>query len=568
MHLLLLKSSLCVSVILITIDLTQAHPTSPQSESLHLREKEEGGRVRNNINIEGGKNAGQRMKRHISDGSIRGGNVGASLPPTSSSNEILSKGALTSEKERIEKVASKKDDAVNNGSNRVANKKKIQQKLLVMMIDAFRYDYFLRSELVGFRTLLSRGSRSRFVEPAFPSKTYPNMFTQVTGVYTENHGVVDNNIYDPDHHMIFYASGHSNTTIPVDEEGINPFWWNQSEPIWISAEQAGLRGGVYYWEGCQVEISKTNVTFCQPYKSLMGMPEGEYEALYDSIIRDTILNFKNNSWDLGMIYYELVDAYGHSYGLKSPEFQRALMITDNIILKLLAQIDLNGLRDSVNVILVSDHGMDFWYENTTENWILLDKYLCCRDNYDPFTGSGPVVQLHPKSREIYQETVKNLTGVPGIKVYTKEDENFPERLHMAKNNRTAPIIIVADRNRCINDFSSPFILRGQHGYDPQHYKEMRAIFAATGPFFKKSFVSKSSMIMVDHYNVFCAVLDINHFCHPNNGSWTRVMDMFADDAFNVDAQGITKPSASSYATILQGSTILLTLTTVVFIDYL
>lgn len=69
MHLLLLKSSLCVSVILITIDLTLAHPTSPEiREPLDLREKEESGRVRNNINIEREKNPGQRMKLHISDG--------------------------------------------------------------------------------------------------------------------------------------------------------------------------------------------------------------------------------------------------------------------------------------------------------------------------------------------------------------------------------------------------------------------------------------------------------------------------------------------------------------------
>lgn len=55
-----------------------------------------------------------------------------------------------------------------------------QQKLLIVMLDAFRFDYpDLMSDSRGFSRLLSRSARAPSVIPVFPSKTYPNMYSQV-----------------------------------------------------------------------------------------------------------------------------------------------------------------------------------------------------------------------------------------------------------------------------------------------------------------------------------------------------------------------------------------------------
>jgi predicted AlkP superfamily pyrophosphatase or phosphodiesterase len=395
---------------------------------------------------------------------------------------------------------------------------------MVIMIDAFRYDYVERPELVGFRKFLSSGSRSRFVEPVFPSKTYPNMFTQVTGMYTESHGVVDNNMYDPDQDELFFASGvPSGTTHKVDAEGKHSFWWNQSEPIWITAERNGLRSGIYYWEGCQTEIHRVNVTFCFPYKSLVSMDLLDYETHYDEVIRDSLLNLKNDTWDLAMIYYELVDATGHANYIDTAAFRNALMITDNIILKLLTLIELNGLKDIVNVILVSDHGMTFRQQSDLTYIVNLTDYLRDWHDCDPYLGSGTIVQLFPKP-EVYKEVYKNLTRtrIPGMKVYAKAE--LPRRFGIKRNRRTAPILLVAETGHNINNFGAGWVEHGLHGFDPANNPEMRAIFAGTGPAFKSGFVSRESMIMTDHFNIFCHVLQIS--CHANNGSIDRVEDMF------------------------------------------
>lgn len=406
------------------------------------------------------------------------------------------------------------------------NSNQPKPKLIVLMLDAFRYDYLDQPGTIGLKKFAISGSRSKWVTPIFPSKTYPNMFTQVTGMYAEHHGVVDNNLFDPDHQQLFYASGHvSNTTYTVDDDGLNEFWWNQSEPIWIAAERQGYRTGVFYWEGCQVAISDTRVTFCEPYKSLVSMSWDAYEELYTDVIRQTVFNLATDQWDFAMIYYEMIDAMGHAYGIYSPQFRTAFSVTDNLILKLLTLLELNGLRETTNVIIVSDHGMRFKKDDRTNPLVDLSKYLNSYYDFDPHMGSGTVVQLFPKSEEIRQEAYKNLTEqrIPGAKVYLKED--LPGEFHLKNNKRTAPIVIYAEPGYNLLFFSDPWLEMGMHGFDPAISPEMRATFAATGPAFKKNFTSASAMVMTDHYNVFCHVLKIK--CHTNDGSFDRVKDMFA-----------------------------------------
>ena len=45
--------------------------------------------------------------------------------------------------------------------------------------------------------LPSRGVRADGLIPSFPSKTFPNHYTVVTGLYPEHHGIVSNVIVDP-----------------------------------------------------------------------------------------------------------------------------------------------------------------------------------------------------------------------------------------------------------------------------------------------------------------------------------------------------------------------------------
>ena len=91
------------------------------------------------------------------------------------------------------------------------------------------------------------------------------------------------------------------------------------------------------------------------------------------------------------------------------------------------------------------------------------------------------------------------------------------------------------------------IYTGHHGYDPYNTKEMRTIMFARGPGLKKGFTSKP-LLMTDHYNLLCHLLDIE--AQPNNGSWLRVQAMTSDDSAAVNRQRRNAAPASLQSCLL------------------
>lgn len=371
------------------------------------------------------------------------------------------------------------------------------------------------------------------------------MTKKVTGVYAESHGIVDNNIFEPKEQELFLSSKSINKTsdgFPVDMNGSHRFWFDQSTPLWSTAETAGHATGVFYWEGCQV----FNVSYCRPYVSLVDKPMQEYVNIYDDVIADVFNAFSNESdWSLALVYYELIDAQGHAFGFDSPEFRDALKTTDDFVWKILDKRDQS--QDDVNVIFVSDHGMMFPKEKTSK-FVNLAKYLTTNPSR-PFIGSGTIVQLWINDYELFVQTYVNLTQGEirdgGFTVFAK---NVDEDLHaksswfIANNDRTADILLIADYGYNINNFGKSWTEPGLHGYDPYKHQEMEGIFIAVGPAFKSKgdYILSQKTRMIDHYNVFCVVLNLA--CHANNGSWDRVKDLFDDDWL---AKNITKSRQST-----------------------
>lgn len=56
-------------------------------------------------------------------------------------------------------------------------------KLLVFLIDGFRYDYMDDlQKLPGFREIVENGVRVDYMTPDFPSLSYPNYYSLMTGM--------------------------------------------------------------------------------------------------------------------------------------------------------------------------------------------------------------------------------------------------------------------------------------------------------------------------------------------------------------------------------------------------
>ena len=87
------------------------------------------------------------------------------------------------------------------GINRAEHRQK--PSLLLVSFDGFRADYLDRFDLPNFRRVMARGARARSMHPVFPSITFPNHYSLVTGLYTEHHGIVENSFFDPGRNATF-----------------------------------------------------------------------------------------------------------------------------------------------------------------------------------------------------------------------------------------------------------------------------------------------------------------------------------------------------------------------------
>src|SRR3546814_1507873 len=110
---------------------------------------------------------------------------------------------------------------------------------ILVSIDGFRADYLARGVTPRLGALAAAGVTAPMA-PSFPSKTFPNHWTLVTGEVPDRHGIVANRMEDP-------ARPGAIFTMASDD----PFWWNAASPIWVDAEKAGIRTATMFWPGAK-----------------------------------------------------------------------------------------------------------------------------------------------------------------------------------------------------------------------------------------------------------------------------------------------------------------------------
>lgn len=342
-----------------------------------------------------------------------------------------------------------------------------EHNLILISFDGFRADYLSKTETPNFDYLAKLGVTSDGLIPVFPSKTFPNHYALVTGLYPENNGLVSNSMYDPEMD-IKYSIGNR-------EQVENPDWY-KGEPIWNTAEKQGKKAGTMFWVGSEAPIQNMRPSFWKSYDG--SVPDS---ARIDLVVEWMTLP-NNKKIDLATLYFSFLDSQGHRFGPDSPEVVEAIKHADDLVGYLIEQLKNNNLWDTTNIIIVSDHGMS---ELSRERIIVLDDYLNIED-IDIISGS-PAVMMNTKNgklEEIYSSLKRNENH---FKVYKKEE--IPERFHLKNSKRIPELLVIADRGYTINtksyfdrNTSSPS--GGTHGFDNQD-KEMWALFLAEGPAFKK-----------------------------------------------------------------------------------
>ena len=339
--------------------------------------------------------------------------------------------------------------------------------LLLVSIDGFRADYLDRGVTPRLSALASGGVRADALRPAFPSLTFPNHYTLVTGLYPDNHGIVHNRIE---------GDGEKGNFVYNDARTTNDARWWGGEPVWVGAERNGLRSATMFWPGSDAAIAGVRPSYWKPFDRGLGADERV----------DTVLGWLDLPLERRprfiTLYFEQVDRAGHDHGPDSAEVNATLAQIDASVGRLLDGLAARGLRDSLNLVVLSDHGQT---ASSVERTVLVDEIVDLKRvravNFGVVAGFAP-----ESGQQRYADAVL-LQPHPHMQCWRRAQ--IPARFHYGTNPRIPPIVCLAEPGWVITtsawlaDRASHFS-RGEHGYD-NALPEMGALFVASGPAFRR-----------------------------------------------------------------------------------
>ncbi|XP_070813819.1 bis(5'-adenosyl)-triphosphatase enpp4 [Chaetodon trifascialis] len=372
--------------------------------------------------------------------------------------------------------------------------------LLLVSFDGFRADYLQRFPMPNLKLLYSQGVLVEQLTNVFTTKTFPNHYSLVTGLYAESHGILASKMYDPISHKHFHAGNDT-----------DPSWWSSTQPLWVTALDSGYKTAAMMWPGSDVAIRNRTATHFFPYNS--GVT---FQQRLGNVTEWMLGNGKEQGVMFAALYWEEPDQSGHIFGPDNTTAMGKVLkeVDDNVGL-LVSELKRTGLWGRINVLITSDHGMA---QCSAKRLIRLDDCLH-PDNYT-LVDLTPVAALIPHTDP---ETIYNLLNKchPHMMAYLKKA--IPDRLHYRNNQRIQQIILIADEGWTIVQRGDKLPRLGDHGYD-NSLPSMHPFLAATGPSFRRDY-QISQLQSVDIYPLMCHLLSVPP--HPNNGTLTQARCMLA-----------------------------------------
>jgi len=341
---------------------------------------------------------------------------------------------------------------------------------ILVSIDGFRADYLTRGVTPNLSRLAAGGVTAP-MHPSFPSKTFPNHWTLVTGLYPDHHGITANKMEDA-------ARPKEVFTMMSDD----PFWWNAAAPIWVDAEKAGIRTATEFWPGANVAIGGAKADKW-PYQIQGGTRPSDWAQFNQAIpgkqrvdaVIDWLRRPAATRPKFLTVYFDTIDNAGHMYGPDDARTTDAVADIDRTIGRLLD--GLAELGQPANLVIVADHGMA---QTSGKRAISIGKFLEAKDYH--LVESGPYLSLIPTpGREAAVE--KALLGKHAHFECWRKAE-IPARFHYGTNPRIPPIFCLAETGWQIGEKDiDPDRIDGTHGFDNMS-PEMTALFIANGPAFR------------------------------------------------------------------------------------
>lgn len=364
--------------------------------------------------------------------------------------------------------------------------------VVLVSFDGFRSDYAERWQLSNFLTMQELGSSSAGLVPAYPSKTFPNHYSIVTGLYPGRHGLVDNNFVDPGRGLAYRMSDRAAVEDPAFYGGT---------PLWQYVRQHGLRSASYFWVGSEAPITGSFPDYYRLYDGRVAnearieqavdwlrMPEGERPAFIS-------------------LYFSLVDSASHDHGPLGAGTEQAAQEADRLLGMLREALDALPLR--INLVVVSDHGM-VAVPDTPEATIHLPLLLEL-ESVAEIVYNQTQVLIYPHDPAQVPEMVARLQPqADGFRIYSSG--NLPVDWHYGPHGNVPPLLLSAELGKVFSrNARAPGqytrAVRGVHGYPASGVADLHGILYALGSDIRAGL----RMDAVDNVHVFpllCALLGL------------------------------------------------------------
>ncbi|XP_015245457.1 PREDICTED: ectonucleotide pyrophosphatase/phosphodiesterase family member 7-like [Cyprinodon variegatus] len=322
----------------------------------------------------------------------------------------------------------------------------------------------------------------------------------VLGRWVEDHEVV--------HNLMFNTT--TNLKVPYKQTLNRSEWWDNGVlPLWITAQDQGLKTASFFFPGGAATYRGQKVNRVRLEEA--GHPDANYTEWCQNI--DTVMNwFSKEDFDLVTLYYGEPDNVGHAKGPETEDRKNIIQQIDRTIGYLRDAIKRHNLEDSLDVVITSDHGMTTVKKRPLVDEIILNKYLNLLELVSfeilDYGGFGVLTPQPGKEQEVFDA----LSNAPNLTVYKKHE--IPESFHLGRSERLPPIVVVADLGFNLNSRLIIYINKGDHGFHNGEM-DMKTIFRAFGPSFKKNFVSEP-FDSIHIYPLLCKLLRIEPA--PHNGS--------------------------------------------------
>ena len=323
--------------------------------------------------------------------------------------------------------------------------------VVMLSLDGFRHDYLDKYDAPNLERLVATGINSKGLVPGFPSSTFPNHYSIVTGLYPGNHGLIGNSFYHRERGQKYAMK---------NAKAVTDGSWYGGLPLWQAVQQAGMPTASFFWVGSEAKIQGAYPSFYERYSG--RVPNAQRVAQTLEWLRLPLAQRPR----LVTLYFSTVDSAGHNHGPDSAQVRSAVRAVDKqvgVLMDGLAKLDL-----PVNLIITSDHGMD---AVLTEKVVFLDDHI----NLAQWRGQsllipgGPLAYFYSPDKALVSSTYAKLRGVANVRIF--KSGSLPKSFHFNANDpRTPDLILVADPGGYIGlrrAKDQNRVLKGAHGYRPK-----------------------------------------------------------------------------------------------------